>query len=55
MRGLIVGKFAPLHKGHQLLLETALDECESVTVLVYSNPDFPAMPSEIRANWLRAL
>ena len=55
MRGLVVGKFAPLHKGHQLLLETALGECESVTVLVYSHPDFPAMPSEIRANWLRAL
>ena len=55
MRGLVVGKFAPLHKGHQFLLETALRECESVTVLVYSNPDFPAMPSEIRAAWLRAL
>ena len=55
MRGLVVGKFAPLHKGHQFLLETALRECESVTVLVYSNPDFPAMPSQIRAAWLRAL
>lgn len=55
MRGLVVGKFAPLHQGHQWLLETALSECESVTVLVYSHPDFPAMPSEVRANWLRAL
>ncbi len=55
MRGLVVGKFAPLHAGHQWLLETALKECEAVTVLVYSHPDFPAMPSEVRANWLRAL
>ena len=55
MRGLVVGKFAPLHAGHQFLLETALSECESVTVLVYSNPDFPEMPSEIRAAWLRTL
>ena len=55
MRGLVVGKFAPLHKGHQFLLETALRECDSVTVLVYSNPDFPEMPSETRANWLRTL
>lgn len=55
MRGLVVGKFAPLHQGHQFLLETALHECESVTVLVYSNPDFSEMPSEIRAAWLRAL
>ncbi len=53
MRGLVVGKFAPLHKGHQFLLETALNECEAVTVLVYSQPDFPAMPSEVRASWLR--
>ncbi len=53
--GLVVGKFAPLHKGHQLLLETALNEAERVTVLVYSHPDFPDMPSETRAAWLRAL
>jgi NadR type nicotinamide-nucleotide adenylyltransferase len=52
---LVVGKFAPLHKGHQFLLETALVECAHVTVLVYSNPDFPKMPSETRASWLRAL
>ncbi|NJK45852.1 MAG: adenylyltransferase/cytidyltransferase family protein [Pleurocapsa sp. SU_196_0] len=37
---LVVGKFAPPHKGHQLLLETALRESERVTVLVYSHPDF---------------
>ena len=23
--GLVLGKFAPLHKGHQLLIETALE------------------------------
>ena len=53
--GLVVGKFAPPHMGHQLLLETALDQCENVTVLVYSNPDFPNMPSETRASWIREL
>jgi HTH-type transcriptional regulator, transcriptional repressor of NAD biosynthesis genes len=53
--GLVVGKFAPLHKGHQFLLETALNDCARVTVLVYSNPDFPGMPSETRASWLRTL
>ncbi len=37
------------------MLETALSECARATVLVYSNPDFPAMPSETRAAWLRAL
>jgi HTH-type transcriptional regulator, transcriptional repressor of NAD biosynthesis genes len=53
--GLVVGKFAPPHKGHQLLLETALEQCEQVTVLVYSNPDFPDMPSNTRASWIREL
>jgi HTH-type transcriptional regulator, transcriptional repressor of NAD biosynthesis genes len=53
--GLVVGKFAPPHKGHQLLLETALSQCEQVTVLVYSNPDFENMPSKTRASWIREL
>jgi HTH-type transcriptional regulator, transcriptional repressor of NAD biosynthesis genes len=53
--GLVVGKFAPPHKGHQLLLETAFSQCEYVTVLVYSNPDFPNMPSKTRASWIRDL
>lgn len=51
----IVGKFAPLHKGHQFLIETALAECDQVTVLVYANPDFPDMPQAVRANWIRRL
>ncbi len=53
--GLVVGKFAPPHKGHQLLLETALNQCQQVTVLVYSNPDFPNMPSKTRAAWILEL
>jgi HTH-type transcriptional regulator, transcriptional repressor of NAD biosynthesis genes len=53
--GLVVGKFAPLHKGHQYLLERALAGCQNLTILVYSNPDFEEMPSSVRANWLRTL
>ena len=55
LNGLVVGKFAPPHKGHQLLLETALSACENLTVLVYSNPDFPEMPSLTRASWILEL
>jgi HTH-type transcriptional regulator, transcriptional repressor of NAD biosynthesis genes len=51
--GLIVGKFAPPHKGHQLVIDTALEACDQVIVLVYSNPDFPDMPSHARADWIR--
>ena len=51
--GLMVGKFVPPHRGHGLLLSTALEYCEEIVVLVYANPDFPQMPSSVRADWLR--
>ncbi len=51
--GLVVGKFAPPHLGHVLLIDTALASCEQVLVLVYSNPDFFDMPSFARAAWIR--
>jgi HTH-type transcriptional regulator, transcriptional repressor of NAD biosynthesis genes len=53
--GLVVGKFAPLHKGHELVLQTAQSQCQRVLVLCYSNPDFSTMPSATRAGWIRAL
>lgn len=52
---LVVGKFAPPHRGHQYLLDTATAEANRLTILVWANPDFPAMPSERRAGWLREL
>jgi HTH-type transcriptional regulator, transcriptional repressor of NAD biosynthesis genes len=52
--GLVVGKFAPPHKGHQLVIDTALEHCDQVIVLVYGNPDFPDMPVHARADWIRA-
>ncbi|WP_425145423.1 AAA family ATPase [Deinococcus sp.] len=51
--GLIVGKFAPLHAGHEALIRTALAECERVSVWCYARPDFPGMPSPQRRGWLR--
>jgi len=51
--GLIVGKFAPLHAGHEHLIRTALAECERVSVWCYARPEFPAMPSPVRRHWLR--
>lgn len=52
---LIVGKFAPLHKGHQLVIDTAINESRKVTILVYSNPDFPAMPQTRRGAWIKEI
>jgi HTH-type transcriptional regulator, transcriptional repressor of NAD biosynthesis genes len=53
--GLVVGKFAPFHHGHKFVIDTALDKMDSVIVLVYSNPDFPDMPTHVRANWIRQI
>ena len=33
--GFTIGKFAPLHKGHQFLIETALKEMDEMIVIVY--------------------
>ena len=33
-RGLVIGKFMPLHRGHQLLIDAALADCDDVTVVV---------------------
>ena len=53
--GLVVGKFWPPHRGHQLLLETAAAQVADLVVLVYANPDAPAHPAAVRADWLRML
>lgn len=52
---LVVGKFAPLHTGHQQLLDHAHALADEVTVIVWSTPDFDAMPNEVRAGWVRTL
>jgi len=52
---LVVGKFAPLHVGHQLLIETAINTADHVVVLCWSNPDFSFADSEMRASWIRGL
>jgi HTH-type transcriptional repressor of NAD biosynthesis genes len=53
--GLVVGKFCPPHRGHQLLLETAAAQVAELVVLVYANPDSPTHPAAERAQWLREL
>lgn len=52
---LVVGKFAPLHIGHQQLLDHAHALADEVTVIVWSNPDFDAMTNEVRADWVSSL
>lgn len=52
--GLVVGKFAPLHKGHQFLLDYALACVDHLIVLIYAS-DLIAVPLSTRANWIRRL
>lgn len=49
---LIIGKFYPPHKGHHYLIDTAIEECDRVTVLVLWS-DVETIPGPKRAQWLR--
>lgn len=56
-RGLVFGKFLPLHRGHQLMIETALSQVDDLTIVVYGSkrPGDDQMPVELRLRWLREL
>lgn len=54
-RGLTLGKFAPLHRGHQHLIETALAEMDELVVIIYDAPETTHIPLSVRAAWLRRL
>ena len=53
--GLTIGKFAPLHKGHQYLIEKALEEVDHLIVIVYDAPKLTQIPVDVRANWIRTI
>jgi HTH-type transcriptional regulator, transcriptional repressor of NAD biosynthesis genes len=53
--GLTLGKFAPLHRGHQRLIETALSETDRLIVMIYNCPDVTDIPLSVRAAWIRDL
>ena len=52
--GFTIGKFAPLHKGHQFLIETALNEMDKVIVVVYDT-DVIDVSTEKRAEWIKSI
>jgi NadR type nicotinamide-nucleotide adenylyltransferase len=53
-RGLTLGKFAPFHRGHQMLVETALKEVDELYVMVYAT-ELIETPLQIRAGWIQRL
>jgi len=50
-----LGKFAPFHKGHQLLIERALAETDHVIVIIYNASETTTVPLPVRAEWIRRL
>lgn len=50
--GLILGKFYPLHVGHNHLIRTALQQCDRVTVQLLG-ATVESIPLDVRADWIR--
>ena len=51
--GFVVGKFCPLHAGHELVINTALEQCERVIVLTYTSEEY--YPAAHRRLWLNKI
>lgn len=52
--GFTIGKYAPLHKGHQMLLEKALKEMDEVYCVIYDTYVID-IDVKIRAKWIKKL
>ncbi len=53
-RGLVLGKFSPLHKGHIELINYARQHCGELTVLICSTESEP-ISGLIRLGWIEEL
>lgn len=51
-RGFVLGKFCPLHRGHMLLIQRALDACDIVYIVVDNIMD-EVIPVERRIQWVK--
>ena len=54
LTGLVVGKFCPLHLGHEALIAFASARCDRLVILSYTNPDL-GFPTALRSAWLKKL
>ena len=54
--GLTLGKFAPLHRGHQRVIEAAIAATDHVIVVIYDAPEVTRCPLPVRGcSWIRRL
>ncbi len=51
---LVVGKFCPLHKGHQYLLDVATELSDNLMILSYTSRDL-GYSAKTREKWLKEL
>jgi HTH-type transcriptional regulator, transcriptional repressor of NAD biosynthesis genes len=52
--GLVIGKFYPPHRGHKLLIESAIAGSETVVVIVCTKAS-DTIPGELRGKWLQEI
>ncbi|WP_354701705.1 Trifunctional NAD biosynthesis/regulator protein NadR [Paraconexibacter sp. AEG42_29] len=52
VHGVVLGKFYPPHAGHHHLIDTAVAQCDTVTVIL-AGATCESIPLELRAAWLR--
>ena len=53
-RGLVCGRFLPVHRGHQFLIEFARARCKKLVIAVHKSDGDP-IPHAVRVAWLREL
>lgn len=53
--GMTLGKFAPLHRGHQSVIELALAQTDHVIVVIYNAVEVTSVPIEVRGGWIKKL
>lgn len=51
IRGVVLGKFYPLHFGHQLVIDTAISQVDFLTIVVTGKKG-QVIPAAVRAKWL---
>jgi HTH-type transcriptional repressor of NAD biosynthesis genes len=54
IRGLVIGKFYPPHRGHKFLIETALAQVDHLDILICARSD-QTISGEMRRQWLQEI
>jgi HTH-type transcriptional repressor of NAD biosynthesis genes len=53
-RGLVIGKFMPIHNGHIALINFAASQCDELIVSMSFTPEDP-IDAELRFNWIKEI